>query len=146
MLNAPFGQIHDRHKYDRYIYSNIPIHQSLIVYTSGIYTLILNRYILCSHSPVGTSILYSRWKKYVHIVTMEKYIYYQALIVYYRLCHLLYTYLSHIKSLRLRKSMPQMLPALMIIRSGSGAPITILLEGSLFLIRGGDRPRGEWEW
>ena len=51
---------------------------------------------------------------------------------------------SNTKSLRLRKICHEMLPALIIIRSESGASITILLEGGVFLFRGGDRPRREW--
>ena len=43
--------------------------------------------------------------------------------------------ISHIKSLRLRKSLPQMLPASIVIRSGSGAPITIPI-----LLEDGRRP------
>ena len=45
--------------------------------------------------------------------------------------------ISHIKSLRVRKSLPQMLPTSIVIRSESGAPITIpiLLEGGLFFVQ-----------
>ena len=55
---------------------------------------------------------------------------------------------TNIKNLRLRKSLAEMLPAAIVNRSESGAPIIIpiLVEGGLFLFRGGDHPRGEREW
>ena len=55
--------------------------------------------------------------------------------------------LSNMKSLRQRKSSPQMLAAWKVIRSASVDPIftIILLVGGLILFGGGDRPRGELE-
>ena len=51
---------------------------------------------------------------------------------------------SHIKNVRLRKSLPQILSTLKVIRSESGARIgtPTLPDGGIFFLRGGDRPRG----
>ena len=52
----------------------------------------------------------------------------------------------NVKSVRLRKSLPQMLAASIVIRSESGTPITTssLLEGGRHPSTKKDRPRGGW--